>query len=136
MNKNAALEEIDDIKSCRSFGEVKGKLDKIVRHIDYYDPPTNLSKNENFVELEKYIQDLQLIMTNLIFAETVEDFIDSMGDTNTDLMVYLDNFVHDDTGYSAVAEYISSEFHNLDEFCLHLAKTYFNNNFTEFVRKL
>lgn len=136
MNKNAALEEIDGIKSCHSFGEVNGRLEKILEYIDYYDPPTNLSENENFVELEKYIQDLQLVTTIFPFAKNVQDFTENISETNTDLMIYLENFVYDDTEYSSVVEYISSEFDNLDEFCLHFAKTYFSHNFQEFIRKL
>lgn len=136
MNFNTALEEIDGFKSCSSFADIKEKLDKIIQYVDYYEPPSSLSENEDFVEVQKYIQDLQLIGVQLIFTETVEDFLDGIDYTNTDLLVYLENFVYDDTEYGTVAEYISSEFGDLDEFCLHLSKTYFKHNFTELIKKL
>ena len=105
-------------------------------YIDYYDPPKKLIKNSDFVELQKYIIDLRLIAGQSLSAKSVEGFIEGIEDTNTDVLIYLDNFVYDDTEYNTVSEYISSDFGSLEEFVLDFAKTYFVNNFREFLTRL
>jgi hypothetical protein len=66
----------------------------------------------------------------------VDEFIDSIKDTETDLYTYLDNFVYDDTDYDNVNDYIVKDFKKVEKFSLYLLKNYFYNNFYEYIKKL
>ena len=66
----------------------------------------------------------------------MDEFIDSIKDTETDLYTYLDNFVYDDTDYDNVNDYIVKDFKKVEKFSLYLLKNYFYNNFYEYIKKL
>ena len=68
--------------------------------------------------------------------EEIENFEDRITQTKTDLQIYLENYVGDDTSHNSVTEYIKKDFDNIENFLLHLAKGYFYNNFLYYLKNL
>lgn len=130
---------INDLSKSSTLGDYKNLFNKFCSEIKYYDDPKNkpskdLAKNENYINLKKYVQDATFVIAFASYE--VDEFIDSIKDTETDLYTYLDNFVYDDTDHENIKHYIIKDFKNVEKFSLHLLKNYFYNNFYEFIKKI
>ena len=130
---------INQLGKAKTLNDYNKNFRNFCNEIKYYDDPKNkpskdLVKNENYINLKKYTQDATFIIA---FANyEVDEFIDSIKDTETDLYTYLDNFVYDDTNHENVKDYIMKDFKTVEKFSLYLLKNYFCNNFNEYIKKL
>lgn len=130
---------ISQLSKAKTLDDYNKNFINFCTEIKYFDDPKNkpssdLEKNENYINLTKYTLDA----TNIIdYANyEVDEFIESIKDTETDLYTYLDNFVYDDTDHENVKNYILKDFVTVEKFSLHLLQNYFYNNFYEYLKKL
>tara|TARA_B100000959_G_C14572314_1_gene456378 strand:- start:97 stop:456 length:360 start_codon:yes stop_codon:yes gene_type:complete len=94
----------------------------------------DLIKNPNYINLIKYTQDAETVIYCSI--REIDEFIDAIKDTETDIYTYLDNFIYDDTKHKTVNDYILKDFKKVEKFALYLLKGYFLHNFEEYLNKL
>ena len=133
------LKIINDLSQSSTLNDYKKLFNKFCSEIKYYDDPKNkpsddLNENENYINLKKYVQDSTFVIG---FANyEVDEFINSITDTETDLYTYLDNFVYDDTDHENIKDYIIKDYKTVEKFSLYLLKNYLYNNFYEYVNKL
>mgnify|MGYP005993741075 FL=1 len=130
---------INELGKAKTLNDLNKNFKNFCTEIKYYDdtknkPSKDLAKNENYINLKKYVQDATFVIAFASYE--VDEFIDSIKDTETDLYTYLDNFVYDDTNHENIKEYIIKDFKNVEKFSLHLLKNYFYNNFYEFIKKI
>jgi len=130
---------ISQLSKAKTLDDYNKNFINFCTEIKYLDDPKNkpssdLEKNENYINLTKYIFDA----TNIIDYANYEgdEFIESIKDTETDLYTYLDNFVYDDTDHENVKDYILKDFATVEKFSLHLLQNYFYYNFYEYLKKL
>lgn len=140
---NINIEKSNDLVSSLSgsndLKEFNKTFSEFCSEIKYYDdkdnmPSPDLLENENFNLLKNYAQDATFVIA---FANyDVDEFIENITETETDLLTYLENFVYDDTEHETVKDYIANEFETTDKFALHLLKNYFCHNFKEYLNLL
>ena len=133
------LKIINDLSQSSTLSDYKKLFNKFCSEIKYYDDPKNkpsddLNENENYINLKKYVQDATLVIACANYE--VDEFINSITDTETDLYTYLDNFVYDDTDHENIKDYIIKDYKTVEKFSLYLLKNYLYNNFYEYVNKL
>ena len=130
---------IKEIKNCNDLSSFENILDDFCYAIKYYDddknqPSDELKNNEDYIVLKKYVLDAHLVGTTK--KVDISDLIERIGDTETDLLTYLENYVYDDTKYENITDYISGDFDNSEKFRMELFKGYFHTNFEYYLDKL
>src|SRR6056300_940452 len=99
---------INQLGKVKTLNDYQKNFRNFCSEIKYYDDPKNkpskdLAKNENYINLKKYVQDATFVIAFASYE--VDEFIDSIKDTETDLYTYLDNFLYDDTNHENIKEY-------------------------------
>jgi len=129
----------DDLAKTSDLISYQETFNKFCTEIKYFDDPKNkpssdLSDNENYKNLNRYVLDATFVIA---FANyDVDSFIDSIKETETDLHTYLENYVNDDTDHGNIKDYLLKDFKSIEQFSLHLLRSYFTNNFYEYLKKL
>ena len=131
------LSDLRKSKDIETYIELFQK--KFCTEIKYTDYKKNklsndLIKNPNYINLIKYTQDAETVIYCSI--REIDEFIDAIKDTETDIYTYLDNFIYDDTKHKTVNDYILKDFKKVEKFALYLLKGYFLHNFEEYLNKL
>ncbi len=116
----------------REIFEVLKKFGAVIKGFD-----DDLSDDMNCLELKKYFSDAKHVRTVGTTSSDADEFIAEISETETDLLIYLENYVNDDTEYDDICSYIDGDFEGSSEqFSLDLLKGYFQNNFLYYLDKL
>jgi hypothetical protein len=142
INQANSLKEISDYEKANSI--IKD-FSETTYYFDDKDakPSADLLDNEDYKQLMAYLEDAHNIVMAVMIAnmsdskeEKVDDFLENINDTETDLLTYLDNFVNDDTSHPDVKTYMLEDFADPSTFAIHFFKGYFHNNFLQYLEKL
>lgn len=143
-----ATEKANSLNEVLDYEKAKSIIKDFAETTFYYDeedakPSADLVNNENYKQLMAYLMDAHNVMSALTIAnfsdergEKVDDFMNNIDESETDLITYLDNFVYDDTPHPDVKTYLLMDFPDLETFALHFFKGYFQNNFLYYLNKL
>ena len=141
-------EQANSLKEISDYEKAKSIIKDFSETTFYYDeedakPSADLVENEDYKQLMAYLMDAHNVISAVMIAnfseekgEKVDDFMENIDESETDLTTYLDNFVNDDTSHPDVKTYLLEEFADLETFAIHFFKGYFHNNFIQYLEKL
>jgi hypothetical protein len=136
MDKNKTFKTLDKLYKTTSLKDAQSIVRTLCDNLNYYGSQKKLESDNNYLQLCDYLQDLTTVSSVGNKCETAAEFIENIEDSETDLLIYLDNFVSDDTKYDSVEEFIESDFKDIKEFIFYLINNYFQNNLKYFMDKL
>ena len=122
MDKNKAFKTLDKLYKTTSLKDAQSIVRALCDNLNYYGSQKKLESDNNYLQLCDYLQDLTTVASVGNNCETAAEFIENIEDSETDLLIYLDNFVSDDTKYDSVEEFIESDFKDIKEFIFYLIK--------------
>ena len=143
-----ATAQANSLKEISDFEKANSIIKDFSETTFYYDeedakPSADLVDNEDYKQLMAYLMDAHNVMSAVTIAnfsdekgEKVDDFLENIDESETDLTTYLDDFVNDDTSHPDVKTYLLEDFADLEAFAIHFFKGYFHNNFLRYLEKL
>ena len=136
-NLDKAKISIEKISNCNSLIDCQNILQEILNDVGFYEHPKDLIENENYKLLIRYIDDLIKIVISAPSTKNINELTTLLQNTQTDIYIYLDNFVQDDTEYETIEEYIAGDFKDYQDFFLKkLIKSYLFYNLEEYILKI
>ena len=136
-NLDKAKISIEKISNCNSLIDCQNILQEILNDVGFYEHPKDLIENENYKQLINYIDDLIKIVISGPSTKNINELTTLLQNTQTDIYIYIDNFVQDDTGYETIEEYITADFKDYQDFFLNrLIKSYLFYNLEEYILKI
>ena len=143
-----AINQVNSLKEISDYEKAKSIIKDFSETTYYFDdkdakPSADLVDNEDYKQLMAYLEDAHnIVMAGMIAnmsdskEEKVDDFMENIDESETDLTTYLDNFVNDDTSHPDVKTYLLEDFADLEAFAIHFFKGYFHNNFLQYLERL
>ena len=143
-----AINQVNSLKEISDYEKAKSIIKDFSETTYYFDdkdakPSADLVDNEDYKQLMAYLEDAHNIVMAVMIAnmsdskeEKVDDFMENIDESETDLTTYLDNFVNDDTSHPDVKTYLLEDFADLEAFAIHFFKGYFHNNFLQYLERL
>ena len=143
-----AINQANSLKEISDYEKAKSIIKDFSETTYYFDdkdakPSADLVDNEDYKQLMAYLEDAHNIVMAVMIAnmsdskeEKVDDFMENIDESETDLTTYLDNFVNDDTSHPDVKTYLLEDFADLEAFAIHFFKGYFHNNFLQYLERL